>query len=110
MPRASPYFQILANKQFDFGWENNILIICDPTTTSNNEFELLFPAMLPYTTKGKFFILLSIIDKQDDVIIAGSLNLNDYAKAHKYLRVRKSKKFLPIIWKEVSNEADKGRL
>lgn len=55
LPRASPYFQILDNKKFDFGWENNILVICDPTT-SNNEFELLFPSMLPHATTGDFFI------------------------------------------------------
>lgn len=106
LPRASPYFQILDNKQFDFGWENNILVICNPIT-SNNEFELLFPSMLPHATTGDFFILLSILDKQDGAIIAGTLGLKDYATVRKNLRVRRNNKYLPIIWKEGTNEADK---
>ncbi|HEM5037486.1 hypothetical protein [Streptococcus suis] len=98
LPRASPYFKILEeSKPFDFGWEENILVICDPSN-SNNEFELLFPSMLPHATKGKFFILFSIVRKQNDVLLAGSLTLNDYATAHKFLRIRRREKYLPIIW------------
>ena len=102
LPRASPYFQIL-EKNFDFGWEDDILVACDPTTVSNNEFELLFPSMLAHATKGEFFILFSIIEKQNDVIVAGTLSLKDYANARKHLRVRRNNKYLPIIWKEISS-------
>lgn len=99
LPRASPYFKILESMPFEFGWEKSILVVCDPTTTSNNEFELLFSSsMLPHATKGEFFILFSIVRKQEDVILAGTLSLNDYAKAHKYLKIRRNKKYLPIIW------------
>lgn len=104
LPRTSPYFEILESKPFDFGWENNnILVICDPTTASSNdnEFELLFlNSMLPHATKGEFFLLFSIIEKQNDVLLAGSLTLNDYATAHKFLRIRRRReKYLPILWK-----------
>ncbi len=99
LPRASPYFEILESKPFDFGWEKNILVICAPTTASNNEFELLFPSMLPHATTGDFFILLSILDKQDGAIIAGTLGLKDYATVRKNLRVRRNNKYLPIIWR-----------
>lgn len=61
--RTSPYFQILDNNPFDFGWENNILVICDPTI-SNNKFEILFPSMLPHATMGEFFYcFLYLINK-----------------------------------------------
>ena len=103
LPKASPRLQILEKKLFDFGWENNILVVCDPATISNNQFELLFPSMLPHATKGEFFILCSIIEKQNDVIIAGTLSLKDYANARKHLRVRRKNKYLPIIWKEISS-------
>lgn len=100
LPRTSPYFEILESKPFDFGWEENILVVCDPTTASNNEFELLFStSMLPHATKGEFILLFSIIEKQNDVIVAGSLTLNDYATAHKFLRIRRREKWIPILWK-----------
>lgn len=95
--RTSPYFQILDDNPFDFGWENNILVICDPTISSN-KFEILFPSMLPHTTMGEFFILLSILDKQDGAIIAGTLELKDYATVRTKMRVRRNNKYLPIIW------------
>lgn len=103
LPITSPYFEILESKPFDFGWENNILVICDPTTASSNdnEFELLFlNSMLPHATKGEFFLLFSIIEKQNDVLLAGSLTLNDYATARKFLRIRRRReKYIPILWK-----------
>ncbi|WP_227984920.1 hypothetical protein [Streptococcus ruminantium] len=100
LPRASPYFEILESKPFDFGWEKNILIVCDPTTASNKEFELLFStSMLPHATKGEFFILFSIVRKQNGILLAGSLTLNDYATAHKFLRIRRREKYIPILWK-----------
>ncbi len=106
LPRVSPYFQIL-KKEFDFGWEDNILVICDPTTVSNKEFELLFPSMLPHKTNGEFFVLCSIVYKQGDVFIAGELTFKDYANARKHLRIRKGNKYLPIIWNGETNETDK---
>lgn len=103
LPRTSPYFEILESKPFDFGWENNILVICDPSTASSNdnEFELLFlNSMLPHATKGEFFLLFSIIEKQNDVLLTGSLTLNNYATAHKFLRIRRRReKYIPILWK-----------
>ena len=96
--RTSPYLQILDNNPFDFGWENNILVICDPTI-SNNKFEIVFPSMLPHATMGEFFILLSILDKQDSAIIAGTLELKDYATVRKKMRVRINNKYLPIVWR-----------
>lgn len=99
LPRDSSYFQILDNKQFDFGWENNILVICDPTI-SNEKSEIVFPSMLPHSTMGEFFILFSILGREEGVIIAGTLSLKEYVKVRKNLRVRRNNKYLPIIWKE----------
>ena len=99
LPRDSSYFQILDNKQFDFGWENNILVICDPTI-SNEKSEIVFPSMLPHSTMGEFFILFSILGREEGVIIAGTLSLKEYVKVRKNLRVRRNNKYLSIIWKE----------
>lgn len=99
LPRDSSYFQILDNKQFDFGWENNILVICDPTI-SNEKSEIVFPSMLPHSTMGEFFILFSILGRDEGGIIAGTLSLKEYVKVRKNLRVRRNNKYLPIIWKE----------
>ena len=99
LPRDSSYFQILDNKQFDFGWENNILVICDPTIL-NEKSEIVFPSMLPHSTMGEFFILFSILGREEGVIIAGTLSLKEYVKVRKNLRVRRNNKYLPIIWKE----------
>ncbi|HFH9921668.1 TPA: hypothetical protein ACGO9B_000400 [Streptococcus suis] len=101
LPRASPYFKILESEPFDFGWEEeSILVVSDPRTASSNEFELLFSnSMLPHATKGEFILLFSIIKKQNDVIVAGTLSLKDYAKIYKYLRIRRNEMYIPIIWK-----------
>lgn len=100
LPRASPYFKILESEPFEFAWEEGILVVSDPTTASSKEFELLFlNSMLPLKTKGNFFLLFSIIEKQNDVIVAGTLSLKDYAKIHKYLRIRRNEMYIPIIWK-----------
>lgn len=99
LPRASPYFKILESKPFDFAWEESILVVSDPSTASSKEFELLFlNSMLPLKTKGNFFLLLSMLRQKEDIIVAGTLSFKDYANAHKFLRIRRNKDYLPIVW------------
>lgn len=103
LPKDSYWFSVLYESckttGFEFSFDKEILIICSPiiSNDTNNEV-LLSSAMLPY--EGDFFMFFSILEKGTGHIAAKNLDLKNYLRIRRELRVRKNKKYLPIVWEK----------
>lgn len=77
------------NKDFEFIFGNDILLIPDPRETLGKKFQAFFNNdMIPTESLGSWFVCFGIIEKNDQFIVAGDMTLQHILNAKKHLTLR----------------------
>ncbi|HFH9837935.1 TPA: hypothetical protein ACGOON_001299 [Streptococcus suis] len=86
---------LLQDKDFEFIFGNDILVIPDPRDTLGRSIKAYFNNdMIPTESNGSWFVCFGIIEKNENLIIAGDMTLQHILNAKKHLALKLDNKII----------------